>query len=160
MTASTYEAEGDVDTAYSLADESARMFERVGLRWEATNARIYGAGALYAAGRRAEVAPLAEDALSESAEFGALGSIAEALSLLAGVRAESDPAAGSRLAAAARTLWERERMVPPDAGLRAALDDAERLGREALGEAYEDEWEAGRALSVDEAVALALLDRQ
>ncbi len=160
MMAASYEAEGNVDRAYSLTDEAVRMFESIGLHWEATNARIYGAAALYAAGRGAEIGRVVEEALRESVDFGALGSIAEALSLLAGVRAGSDAAVGTRLAGAARTLWERERMVPPDAGLRAALEDAERLGRDALGDAYEAEWEAGRALSVDEAVALALVDRQ
>jgi hypothetical protein len=131
------------------------MFEGAGLSWEVTNARIYGAGVLYRAGRRAEVAPVVEEAVRESAATGSLASVTEALSLMAGVRAWTDAAVGTRLAAFARAQWERERMVP-DPGLRAALADAERLGREALGDTYEAEAAAGRALTVDQAVALAL----
>jgi predicted ATPase/class 3 adenylate cyclase len=155
MMAGAYELEGEFDQAYALVHEAVRMFEGAGFRWEATNARIYGASALYASGRHTEVAPVAVEALRESAALGAQGSIAEALGLLAGVRVESDAAVGTRLAAATHSLLERERLVP-DAGIRTALADAERVGRESLGDAYEAEAAAGRALSVDEAVELAL----
>ncbi len=131
------------------------MFDQQGLRWEATNARIGNALILAVAGRHEAAKALAEVALRESAELEAVGSIAEELVVLAEIRTGTDAAGGARLAAAARTIFVRERMTP-ESPIADALERAERQARGTLGDAFETESAAGRALTVDEAVALAL----
>ena len=108
------------------------MFDQQALRWEATNARIGNALILAVAGRHEAAKALAEVALRESAELEAVGSIAEELVVLAEIRTDTDAAGGARLAAAARTIFVRERMTP-ESPIADALERAERQARGASG---------------------------
>jgi predicted ATPase/class 3 adenylate cyclase len=151
----TFELEGDWRRANASYEEAAAIFAEHGLAWEANNARLGVAHGLLAVGEPAAADRVAEDALRAAVALGSLVSVAEALVLLAAVRSETDSATAARLAAAGRMVAEREQLGL-DRQVMRTLELAEHRSRERLGDRFQAEVEAGRALSLDDAVALAL----
>ena len=155
LEAETFALAGDWRAAQARCDEAATIFAEHGLVWEATNARIDASHLLLAAGESAAAAAVAEDALRTTAALGAVSSAAEALAVLSSVRGASDAATAARLVAATRAIADRVQLGF-DRVVMDALELAERSAREKLGDRFEAEYAAGRELSLDEAIALAL----
>jgi predicted ATPase/class 3 adenylate cyclase len=138
-------------------ERAAGLFERLGLRWEAANARVMVGVALEDEGRHEAAGTVVEDALRTVSELGTIMSIAECFEVLAAARVEADASLATRLLAGAARI-RRERREPGERAFRRLVASTEAAAREQLGEGFEREWEAGWALTVPEAVALALAD--
>jgi predicted ATPase/class 3 adenylate cyclase len=153
----TFFDEGSFDQARETFERAAAVFQGLGRRWEATNAEIAAGYALAAADRPGAVRAIVEDALATGVEFDSPAIIVEALLLAAAVRVERDPATAARLLARTRVIADET-----ETGLERRYADlfetTETSARKQLGGRFETEWEAGRALSLDEAVALARED--
>ena len=148
--------EGDWHQAQVRYGEGAAIFDRHGLAWEATNARLMQA-ALLVEGEPDAAEPLAEEALRASATRGSVLSTAEALAVLAGVRSATDAVTAARLAAATRAVFDRKRSV----GTRGSptLSSWPNVPPKKVGDRFDLESGVGGVLSLDEAVALALEPR-
>jgi predicted ATPase/class 3 adenylate cyclase len=145
--------EGSFDSAQQTLEQAAAFFRELGRRWEATNAQIAVGYALFAGDRPADARPILEDALASAVELAALGSIMEALLLLAAVRMGAETPAATRLVAWVRATHEKGGGLDPR--LSPVLETNTRWARELLGQRFEVEWEAGSSLTLEEAVALA-----
>jgi len=152
----TFVDEGSFDSARETLEQAAALFRELGRRWDAANAEVAVGYALVAADRPADARPILEGALATAVEMAALGLIMEALVLLAAVRMGADTAAGTQLLAWVRTNADKSgRELDPRFEGRV-FETNERWAREQLSQRFEAEWEAGSALTVEEAVALAL----
>ncbi|HEX9417045.1 MAG TPA: adenylate/guanylate cyclase domain-containing protein [Gaiellaceae bacterium] len=144
------------DQALRTLEAAAALFSRLGRRWEALNAEICSAYALVADDREADARPILERAVATAAELHAPPTVVEVAVALAAVRAKTDPAASARLLAASRTIAD-DRGYPLDPRYVLPLaEQAEAALRQRLGDQFESEWEAGRALSFEEFAALAV----
>src|SRR5215218_277128 len=128
------------------------------MRWEATNAEIGVGFALVSGGRDAAARPILQAALQAGVELDSMPLIIECLALLGAARLERDPAGGTRLLAAAREIARAGGHALDPRYARPLLGAIDQTARGRLADRFEREWEAGRALSVDAAVALALGD--
>ena len=147
------------DSAQETLEAAAALFRELGRRWEATNVDIAIGYALVAADRYANARPILEGALATVVEIEAVGSIMEALVLLAAIRMENDAATATRLLAAVRRMSdETGRELDPRSEGRV-LETREKRAREQLGQRFDAEWDAGSRLTLKEAVALALDER-
>jgi hypothetical protein len=150
-------AQGDVDAARACFEESLMIAREMGDRWTTAESAT-SLGLLAAASGDGEAARrLCREGLTILQQIGAKLPIAECLAGLAAALAAQGPLAlAERLIAAAQT--GRESIGAPLSP--AAHADQERLLavlRPALGEAaFAATWAEGQAMSLDEAVAVAL----
>jgi predicted ATPase/class 3 adenylate cyclase len=148
-------ATGQPASAREQYRQVASLFEHRGKRWEAANAEIMVAYALVLEHREHEAASVVEDALRTMSELDARSSIAECLEVLAAARVEGDAPLATRLLGAAAGIREQNR-EPGEVVLRRLVQRTEASAREYLDDRFEPERQAGRALTMDEAVALVL----
>jgi non-specific serine/threonine protein kinase len=146
----------DLVRARSLLEESLAVAERMGDRMAIAVGHHTVGQVARLDGRLEEAAAHYRDALRFGQELGDAASMSEPLQGLAAVAvATGDAERGVRLLGANDAIREQLGGGPPPEWLRLGdpLEDA----RRSLGDAaYQQAWQAGRALSVDEAVALAL----
>ena len=144
------------DEARSALLESAEIFHRLGQRWEETNARTVVGYVLLAAGRPEEAWPFVEEALVVGRELSSVSLLNEAFVAAAAIRIDTDPDVAARLLGTSSAVTEeRGQPVDPRYAL-GVLNETKEDARSRLGDGFEHEWEIGRALSVEDAVALAL----
>ena len=138
-------------------EESLRMFERIGGKWQAANSLSCLAALSVLEKRYADAGQLLTETLRRALELRMLNHAAQCLDNLAAVALSRGRAAlAARLLAAAVAVRE-------DTGDETAEEDWEyerqmrertkTATRERLGDSFEREWEAGKALSVDDAAA-------
>ncbi len=144
--------EGAFDQARDRLEEAAAIFRGLGRRWEATNAEIEMAYLLIANGEHEAAHPIVEEAVRTAVELQSVGLSAEAFVAVAGVRVETDPGAAAQLLSAAGTIAE-EAGQPLDP---RRVERTAEAARKRLGDRFEAEWEAGRALTLEQAATLAL----
>ncbi len=147
--------EARFDQARRSFEEAAPIFRGDGRRWETANAELEAAYALTAEGRSDAARPILERTLRTALDLESTGLGLEALVIVASIRVQSDPVAAARMLSAARTIGE-EVGDAPDPQYGPLVEKAEAAVREKLGSRFEAEWEAGRQLSLEHAVALAL----
>ena len=152
--------EGAYEEARGRFEEAAAIFGGLGRRWEMTNAAVATAYALIGERQHTAARTILERSLATGVELESSSIMMESLHGLAATRLEADPVGATRLLAASSSLAD-EAGLPLDPHYEVILRDAtEEAARERLGDRFEREWEAGRALSRDEAVALALGDER
>jgi predicted ATPase/class 3 adenylate cyclase len=149
--------EGSFEQARETFERAVALFRDLGMRWEETNAEVAVGYALVLADRPAEARPVLEEALATAIEIAALGSIEEAIALLASVRMRSDASAATRLLAWVRATAERGPGIEAQFEHNVLQRNVERA-REQLGQRFEAEWERGSALTLEEAIALAVAE--
>ncbi len=151
----TFIDEGRFDLASEALAQAGALFGELGQRWEATNAEIGLGSALVAADRPDEARRTLELALASAVELAAVGSIMDALVLLASVRMHADLAAGTRLLASVRAYADRSghELDPRREG--RVLETSAKWARDQLGTQFQAEWDAGSTLTLEEAIALA-----
>ena len=152
---------GDVETrakeferAKAAQEEAAEIFARLGRLYEAANARGGVAEALLGQGRPDEAGVLLRSVLADALELGSLPLVPEVLGLLAAARSERDPVAAVRLLAAADRLFHELGLTYMPQTEDFARQ-AEQRTRKTLGDRFEIEWEAGSALTLEQAAELA-----
>jgi hypothetical protein len=151
---------GDLAEARVRLEESVTSFEELGGRWQAANALGCLAACAVLEEQHDRARRLLTTTVHRSIELRMLNHAAQGLDNFAAVAlAAGDAALAARLLAAAAAVreetgdetaeedWEYERQMR--ARTRAAT-------RERLGAQFEQEWGAGSALTLDEAVAVAL----
>jgi non-specific serine/threonine protein kinase len=153
---STLTEEGNFEQARETLEQAAEIFNRLGRRWEAANAEVAAAYACIGAGDRPAARRMLERTIQVATELESGPLAAESLAALGIVQARGDAETAARLLAAAQTIADEgghplnitfERGVF-ERGLRDIRDD--------LAERFEREWESGKTLTLEEAVALAL----
>jgi hypothetical protein len=112
--------------------------------------------ALIAAGRPAAARPILERNLRLALDLESLALAVESLAALGIVRAEVDRATAARIFAAAETIADQSGHPLSIQYQRGLVEEAARSVRDGLAERFGSEWEAGKALTLEEAVALAL----
>ena len=146
----------DFAAARPLLEESLALAEQTGDRFAIGTGHHTVAQVARLQGRFDDAADHYRSAIRALHELGDAASVTEPLQGLAAVsiaRGESD--LGARLLAATAAIRERIGGGPPPEWLR--LGEPLPVARAALGEdAYQAAWNAGLAMSVDEAVAEAL----
>jgi hypothetical protein len=145
--------EGDYDEARMRLEQSHALFEQIGGRWQAINA-LDGLGFIAVAqGRIHDARQILHDCLPAAMSLGAHVSVVSCLTWAAGIAfAEKLPGVAARLLAAAEAISERQ-------GFEIEEFDwpsTNRAAQERLRSDFAVEWNAGRAMSVEEAVTLAL----
>jgi len=156
---------GDFEEARARLEESVAIFERIGGWWQATNALCGLAALAVLENRYDDARGLLAEALRRALDLRLLNHVAQCLDNLAALALAGGHAAlGARLLAAAATVREEtgdetaeEDRCEYERQMRGRTVAATRTR---LGTRFEQEWEAGRALTVDEAVALALQSRE
>jgi tetratricopeptide (TPR) repeat protein len=150
---------GDAPRAVALLEESRLLFQEVGDRRSAAVAALNLADALRDSGDLPQAVVQYRDALAEFADADDHQGVAQVFLGLGGVMARMGRfESAANLLGAASVLKPGEEPGSPEksheiAHLKADLD----VIRGALGEeAFTAAWEAGRALSVDAAVKVAL----
>jgi non-specific serine/threonine protein kinase len=148
---------GDATLAAARYEEAVALFRAGGLGWGLTEAAIGLGNVRLDAGDDAGAEALYGEALGLAHGFGDAARVAGALAGLAGVAvARSRPVRAARLLAAAEAAYATVGMpiFPRD---RPTHDRAVAAARAVLGdERFAAAWEAGRALSLEHAVAEAL----
>jgi predicted ATPase len=153
---------GEYEEAAMRLQESVAIFERIGGRWQATNALSCLAAVAVLEERYDDARRLLAQTLRRALELHMANHAAQCLDNFAAVSL-----AGGRVALAARLLAAAA-ATREETGDETAEDDwnyeremrARTLARarKRLGAQFEREWEAGRALALDEAVSLALAE--
>ncbi|MGH2358181.1 MAG: ATP-binding protein, partial [Candidatus Limnocylindria bacterium] len=146
----------DLDRARPLLEEGLALAERRNDRMAVAMAHHTVAQVARLDGRLGDAGEHYRQALRFGHEFGDAAALSEPLQGLAAVAiASGEPEMGVRLLAANAAIRESLGGGPPPEWLR--LGDPVADARRILGDdAYQRAWEAGSALSVDEAVVLAL----
>jgi predicted ATPase/class 3 adenylate cyclase len=146
--------EGNYEEARTRLEESADLFEQLGGRWQAMNARD-GLGAVaLVQGELHDAKRILRDCLPLAVELGAQLTVASCLGWAAGIAlAEERRDTAARLLAASTSICEREGFPLEDQEIWA--DDAAALRKE-LATEFREAWESGRRLSLHEAETLAL----
>ena len=146
--------EGSHEEARTRLGESAELFEHLGGRWQAINARD-GLGAVAVAqGKLDEAKRILRHCLPQAIELGAQMTVASCLGWAAGIAlAEERHDAAAQLLAASTTICEREGFPLEDREIWA--HNAAALNAQ-LATDFKDAWEHGRRLSLHEASSLAL----
>ena len=109
--------------------------------------------------RHKEAATIVEQSLQAALELNAMTLVVECLEILAASAVERDAGVAARmLAAAVRT---RQELGEPGDQLLIELDDRTKAAaRSRLPGTFDHHWDAGLALSLEDAVALALGERR
>ncbi len=151
--------QGDYDRAEILLEEGHELARRAGDRFSRYIALYNRSSLAQSRGNNAKAADLFKEGLTFSLEVGDRANIAYCFEGLASVAVtRGDAARAARLLAAAHSLFEtlgaRVYTYRPDKSLREQSTAAAAARLDA--DAWTVAWEAGRALSLDEAVAEAL----
>ena len=150
----TYIEEGNPDRARETLEGATGVFRRLGRRWEAVNAELDIGYALISADRGDEALLLMKAALLEAVELDSPTEVIKALIFLAVIEMEIDVVAATRLLAKAQSIANDEGSEPDPRWEGRLVHRTEQSARERLGERFEDEWEAGSRMPLEEAVAL------
>ena len=152
---------GDYARAIQLTEEALALARQIGDRI-GIYASLYNLASLaQARGNHAEAARLFGEALGLSVEMGDIGNTAYCLEGLAGVAAaEGELVRAARLWGAAEALLATgEAAVYAHTPDRSQYEHAVSAARQRLDERrWEEAWAAGRAMTVDQAIAYALED--
>jgi len=150
--------QGDTAAARTLIEESLALRRELGDKHGIAWSLIVRGVVARDEGDLAAAHAYLADALALAREIGFRQGIANCLLLLAGLaRMGSKPARATRLLGAAAAVREAIAFALPPADRAEHDADAAAL-RDALGEdAFEAAWSAGRAMSLDEAIADAVL---
>jgi hypothetical protein len=150
-------AEGEYAEARVRLEEELAIFERLGNEFEIARS-LTDVGFLAVVDERHEDARgLFGEALRRALELGVTNYASVCLVGLAAVAlAEDDADVAARLLGAASAVREENQDDAVDDHERQILDRTEAAARERLGPRFDTEWEAGRVLTLDEAVSLAL----
>jgi predicted ATPase/class 3 adenylate cyclase len=151
-----FHEEGDHEQALAKLEEAIDNFRRLGRRWEATNAEIMVGFALIGEDQPREARQVLEGALRAAIELESVSAFIECAIALAAARVDDDPTVAARLLAAVGRIAEDGGHVLDPRWQLPWFQATEDKAREQLGDRFEREWEAGRSLTLDEAVALAL----
>jgi tetratricopeptide (TPR) repeat protein len=145
---------GDAADARRVLEESVAVRRRLGDRWGVANSLSSLTNLLIHTGELADVRPMLAESLALNSEIGDRTAIAYCLEDVAGLAAASgEPARALRLAGAASALRAAiGSPLPP--GEQAALDRLLAPARAALADPAA-EYEAGRAMALEEAVEAA-----
>jgi tetratricopeptide (TPR) repeat protein len=154
----TFVEEGSYDQAREALEQAVALFRETGRRWEETNAEIAVGYVLVTAHRYSEARPLLKRALAEAVDLASPGSITDALVLLSAVRMEADVTAATRLLAGVKAIVEESGRELDPRVEGQVLETTQQSARQRLGQRFDTEWEAGTALTLEEAVELALDD--
>ena len=146
----------DLETARSVLDEGLELAERTGDQFQAGGAHHTVAQVARLQGRHQDAAKHYRAAIRILHELGDQASLTEPLQGLAAIDvATGNPERGVRLLAASNAVRERLGGGPPPEWLR--LGDPLGDARQALSEAaYQQAWDTGMAMSIDEAVGDAV----
>jgi predicted ATPase/Tfp pilus assembly protein PilF/transcriptional regulator with XRE-family HTH domain len=149
--------QGDYGRAAALYEESLALFRELGDRWGIAESLIGLGRVAFRQGDHGRAAALLAEALLLGRDIGArrwVTTSLEGLAWVAGARGRPDQAA--RLGGTAAALREAQGVpLPPEE--RGSHDQAVQAMRAALGEeGFAAAWAAGRALPLEEAIALAL----
>lgn len=147
--------EGNFGQAHDTWERAAEIFQRLGRRWEVTNARVASAYALLAAGQSAVAEPMLREALHSALDLESVALVVESVAGLGAVRAESDPVTATRMFAAAETIADERGHPLALAYQQGVVYAALRQVRDDLAGQFDAEWESGKSLTLDEVVALA-----
>jgi predicted ATPase len=152
---STLVEEGDFGQARETLEQAAAVFDRLGRRWEVANAEVAGAYAGIGAGDAASARPILKRNIKIALDLESMPLLVECLAALGLVRAEEDAVTAARLLAAAQMISDESGhpLVQFQLGL---VEEKLPNVRDELGERFEREWESGKALTLEEAVELAL----
>jgi predicted ATPase/class 3 adenylate cyclase len=147
---------GDYVRARALMEEALAINRRLGYRFRTANC-LSDLGLLAALDERYGAArQLLGDSLREAIVLGATEMTADCFNGLATVElSEGSAESATKLLAAATVIYEAAGTAI-EAQFLPIVERTEITARERLGDRFEPEWEAGRALARDEAVALAL----
>ncbi len=151
---------GDYEEAQVRLEESLTLFERIGGKWQAANSLGCLASLSVLEERYGDARRLLRETLRRALDLRLLNHASQCLDDFAAVALfEGDAERAARLLAAAAAVRE-------DTGDETAEEDwdyerqmrgrTETAARERLGPRFDAEWESGRALTIDEAVAVAL----
>jgi predicted ATPase/class 3 adenylate cyclase len=152
----TFADEGNFRKARESFDRAAEIFTGLGRRWEAANARVASAYAFIVIGDPATAERILTRSLRDAVDLESVSLLVECVAALGVVRADSEPALGARLLAAAQNIGD-ERGHPLSVEYqRGVIVEAARSVRDDLADGFEREWESGKALTLEQAVALAL----
>ena len=148
--------EGKLEDARKMFEEAVAIFERLGRQYEAANARVGQAHALVAAGETQAARRVVEPALVTGVELESSALVAAALVVIGDIVVDRAPGVSARLLGALDALveWSGDPIDPDHDQL--VLDRVDKIAKERLGDSFEREWEAGKTLTLDEVVALAL----
>jgi predicted ATPase/class 3 adenylate cyclase len=153
---STLAEEGSFEHARETLEQAAEVFNGLGRRWEAANAEVAAAYAFIGAGDRPAARRILEHTLQVASDLESRPLAAESLFALGIVRAEADPETSARVLAAAQTIAEEGGHPLSIEFERGVVEQGLRNVRDDLAERFAREWESGKALTLEEAVALAL----
>jgi predicted ATPase/class 3 adenylate cyclase len=152
----TFADEGSFDQAFETFEQAAAIFDRLDRSWEAANAEVAAAYALVTGGRPEAARPILERTLRTTTELESPALAVECLSALAIIRANVDPISAARILAAAQTIGDEAGHPLSMEYERGIVEEALRGVRDHLADRFESEWEAGRQLTLEQTIALAL----
>jgi class 3 adenylate cyclase/tetratricopeptide (TPR) repeat protein len=151
---------GDTARARRLLEESVAVRRSLGDPWGIANALSSLSNLLLHAGELDGIEPLLRESLELNLELGDRLALAYCLEDYAGQAASTGWARRALRLAGAATSLRTELGAPLPAGEQAALARLLAPAAEALGDQTELAWAEGRALSAEEAAALALADAE
>ncbi len=152
--------EGNFEQARETLEQAAAIFHGLGRHWESAHAELSVAYALIGAGDRQAAQQIVEHNLRVAADLESRSLSAECLFALGIARAEADPEAAARLLAAAQTIADESGQPLTITHERGLVEAGMRILHENLADRFEREWESGRALTFEEAVALGLREER
>lgn len=151
--------EDDPASARETLEAAAKIFRRLGRRWEVVNTELQIGYAVLIAGVTAEARPIVRSALVEAISLDSPTLITTGLIWLAGSEIEADAGLAVRLLAKALAIADEEGLEPDPRYEGRVLAEIEQKARAQLGDKFEAAWEAGTRLTLEEAVSLGHEDR-
>jgi hypothetical protein len=148
----------DLESAMARCDEALKLFQHIGNTWGLALTQYELAAIAQAHGDDAQAATLLTQSLQLHWDIGSKDGVIQALESLAGLAARQDqPERAAKLGGASAALREIIGVSPLSAYEAAQLEQSLTPAREALGEAaFASGWEAGCALTMEQAVEYAL----
>jgi predicted ATPase/class 3 adenylate cyclase len=151
---------GDYEEARTRLGESVELFEEIGGAWQAANA-LSGLATLSVIEKRySDAQPLLAETMHRALALRLLNHSAECLDNFAALAlAEGDADVAARLLGAAAAVREEtgDETAEDDWGYQPQLRERTKTAaRERLGAGFDLAWEGGKALTLEEAAALAL----
>jgi len=151
---------GDNEQARVRLEDSVELFEEIGGAWQATNALSDLATLSVIEERYTDARPLIAETIRRALALGLLNHAAESLDNCAAmVLAAGDADLAARLLGAAAAVREEtgDETAEDDWGYHPQLRERTKTtAREQLGPRFDLAWEAGKALTLEEAADLAL----
>jgi tetratricopeptide (TPR) repeat protein len=145
-------SEGDPEQAMEHFDRAIKLSHETGFTWWEIHTLLQRAEALLGAGRTEEAAISSRTSLDLARRIGDRIASVEGLALVAAATVGADEKLAGRLWGALEADLDRAPLL----GLKDELDELERHVLERAGDAFEAGRAEGWALSLDEAVELAL----